>query len=108
MDAPPAVAKAIQADGRVVITAEARINPSPPGSWILAPPLSSLKSSYSSYSLYSLYSSPMPTPHTLIITGASRGIGAAIALKAGRSDYRVVVNYAKDRRAADQIVDQIR
>src|SRR5258708_27730617 len=50
----------------------------------------------------------MPTPHNLIITGARRGIGAAIALKAGRSDYRVVVNYAKDRRAADQIVDQIR
>jgi NAD(P)-dependent dehydrogenase (short-subunit alcohol dehydrogenase family) len=47
------------------------------------------------------------TPRTLIITGASRGIGAAIALKAGRSDYRVVVNYAKDRRAADQIVDRI-
>jgi NAD(P)-dependent dehydrogenase (short-subunit alcohol dehydrogenase family) len=55
-----------------------------------------------------LYSSHMPTPRTLIITGASRGIGAAIALKAGCSDYRVVVNYAKDRRAADQIVDQIR
>jgi NAD(P)-dependent dehydrogenase (short-subunit alcohol dehydrogenase family) len=47
------------------------------------------------------------TPRTLIVTGASRGIGAAIALKAGRSDYRVVVNYAKDRRAADQIVDRI-
>src|SRR5258708_11979920 len=56
----------------------------------------------------SLYSSLMPTPHNLIITGASRGIGAAIALKAGRSDYRGVVNYAKDRQAPDQIVDQIR
>jgi NAD(P)-dependent dehydrogenase (short-subunit alcohol dehydrogenase family) len=49
-----------------------------------------------------------PMPRTLIITGASRGIGAAIALKAGRSDYRVVVNYAKDQRAAEQIADQIR
>jgi hypothetical protein len=38
MDAPPAVAKAIQADGRVVITAEARTTPNPPASWILAPP----------------------------------------------------------------------
>ena len=47
-------------------------------------------------------------PRTLIITGASRGIGAAIALKAGRLSYRVVVNYSKDQRAADQIVDQIR
>src|SRR5258708_33909509 len=56
----------------------------------------------------SLYSSLMPTPHNLIITGASRGIGAAIALNARRSDYREGVNYAKDRRAADQIVEQIR
>lgn len=46
------------------------------------------------------------TPPTLIVTGGSRGIGAAIALKAGRLDYQVVVNHAKDRRAAD--VDQIR
>ena len=46
-------------------------------------------------------------PRTLIITGAGRGIGAAIALKAGHSEYRVVVNYAKDQQAADRVVDQI-
>jgi NAD(P)-dependent dehydrogenase (short-subunit alcohol dehydrogenase family) len=50
----------------------------------------------------------MPTPPTLIITGASRGIGAAIALKAAQSEYQVVVNYAKDQAAADQVVEQIR
>ena len=50
----------------------------------------------------------MPTPRTLIITGASRGIGAAIALKAARSEYRVVINYAKDQEAADRTVEQIR
>jgi NAD(P)-dependent dehydrogenase (short-subunit alcohol dehydrogenase family) len=53
-----------------------------------------------------LYS--LNTPRTLIITGAGRGIGAAIALKAGLSGYRVAINYAKDQRAADQVVDQIR
>jgi NAD(P)-dependent dehydrogenase (short-subunit alcohol dehydrogenase family) len=47
-------------------------------------------------------------PPTLIITGASRGIGAAIALKAAQSEYQIVVNYAKDHKAAGQVVDQIR
>jgi NAD(P)-dependent dehydrogenase (short-subunit alcohol dehydrogenase family) len=47
-------------------------------------------------------------PATLIITGASRGIGAAIALKAAQSEYQIVVNYAKDQEAADQVVAQIR
>jgi NAD(P)-dependent dehydrogenase (short-subunit alcohol dehydrogenase family) len=47
-------------------------------------------------------------PPTLIVTGASRGIGAAIALKAAQSEYQIVVNYAKDQEAADQVVEQIR
>ncbi|MBV8273808.1 MAG: SDR family oxidoreductase [Verrucomicrobia bacterium] len=50
----------------------------------------------------------MPSPRTLIITGASRGIGAAIALKAAHSGYQIVVNYANDQKAADQVVEQIR
>ena len=43
----------------------------------------------------------------LIITGASRGIGAATALIAGRSGYVVCVNYLKNKAAAKQIVDEI-
>jgi NAD(P)-dependent dehydrogenase (short-subunit alcohol dehydrogenase family) len=50
----------------------------------------------------------MPPPRTLIITGASRGIGAAIALKAARSEYQIVVNYTKDQEAADRVVEQVR
>jgi NAD(P)-dependent dehydrogenase (short-subunit alcohol dehydrogenase family) len=50
----------------------------------------------------------MPPPPTLIITGASRGIGAAIALKAAQSEYQIVVSYTKDQEAAGQIVEQIR
>jgi NAD(P)-dependent dehydrogenase (short-subunit alcohol dehydrogenase family) len=50
---------------------------------------------------------PMPPPRALIITGASRGIGAAIAFQAARAEYQVVVNYANDRKAADQVVAQI-
>jgi NAD(P)-dependent dehydrogenase (short-subunit alcohol dehydrogenase family) len=50
----------------------------------------------------------MPPPRSLIITGASRGIGAAIALMAARSEYQIVVNYANDQKAADRVVGQIR
>jgi NAD(P)-dependent dehydrogenase (short-subunit alcohol dehydrogenase family) len=50
----------------------------------------------------------MLPPPTVIITGASRGIGAAIALKAAQSEYQIVINYAKDQEAADQVVEQIR
>ena len=43
----------------------------------------------------------------LIITGASRGIGAATAWIAGRSGYVVCVNYLKNKAAAKQIVEEI-
>jgi len=50
----------------------------------------------------------MAGPRTLIVTGASRGIGAAISLRAARSDYQIAVNYTQDERAAAQVVGQIR
>lgn len=42
-----------------------------------------------------------------LITGASRGIGAAIARLAGASGYAVAVNYAKDRMGAEAVVAEI-
>jgi NAD(P)-dependent dehydrogenase (short-subunit alcohol dehydrogenase family) len=45
---------------------------------------------------------------TLIVTGASRGIGAAVALAAADAGYAVVVNYVRDEAAANRVVDQIR
>lgn len=42
-----------------------------------------------------------------IVTGASRGIGAAIALKAARSGYGVVVNYSADAEGAETVVKDI-
>lgn len=45
---------------------------------------------------------------TLLITGASRGIGAATALLAARGGYAVAVNYASNSLAADEVVRQIR
>ena len=43
----------------------------------------------------------------LLVTGASRGIGAATALRAARSGYAVAVNYRNDEPAADALVRQI-
>jgi len=47
-------------------------------------------------------------PGTLIVTGASRGIGAAVAVLAARQGWRVAVNYAHDLAAALGIVETIR
>jgi NAD(P)-dependent dehydrogenase (short-subunit alcohol dehydrogenase family) len=44
---------------------------------------------------------------TLIVTGASRGIGAATARLAAKAGYRVVVNYAKSREAAEAVAAEI-
>jgi len=44
---------------------------------------------------------------TLIVTGASRGIGAAIALRAARSGWFVAVNYATGEAEAKGVVGEI-
>src|SRR5690606_40109952 len=43
----------------------------------------------------------------MIVTGASRGIGAAVALLAARRGYAVCVNYRQRRDAADAVVAAI-
>jgi len=42
-----------------------------------------------------------------IVTGASRGIGRAVALGLGAAGAKVVVNYARSSTAADEVVAQI-
>lgn len=44
----------------------------------------------------------------ILITGASRGIGAAVALKLAKAQAKVIVNYANDRASAETLVLQIR
>jgi len=44
----------------------------------------------------------------LLVTGASRGIGAAIARLAGDRHYDVAVNYLRDEKAADAVVQAVR
>jgi NAD(P)-dependent dehydrogenase (short-subunit alcohol dehydrogenase family) len=43
----------------------------------------------------------------MLVTGASRGIGAAIALAAARARYRVCVNYLRNADAAQAVVAEI-
>jgi NAD(P)-dependent dehydrogenase (short-subunit alcohol dehydrogenase family) len=43
----------------------------------------------------------------MLITGASRGIGAATAILASSAGYSVVVNYHKNKAAADNVVSAI-
>ena len=47
------------------------------------------------------------TPKVVLITGASRGIGAATAHLASRRGYAVCVNYRSDQAAADRVVTDI-
>jgi NAD(P)-dependent dehydrogenase (short-subunit alcohol dehydrogenase family) len=43
----------------------------------------------------------------LLVTGGSRGIGAAISLLAAHKGWRVAVNYASNKAAADAVVSKI-
>ncbi|MEY4884503.1 MAG: hypothetical protein RIS34_2357 [Pseudomonadota bacterium] len=45
---------------------------------------------------------------TVLVTGGSRGIGAATALLAAQKGYAVAVNYTANSLAADEVVRQIR
>jgi len=49
-----------------------------------------------------------PTSQVLIVTGASRGIGAATAQLAAARGFRVCVNYRRQQEAAEQVVSTIR
>lgn len=49
----------------------------------------------------------MTSGRTAIVTGGSRGIGAAISLQLARDGLAVIVNYVGNEEAADQVVDDI-
>lgn len=48
-----------------------------------------------------------PSGKTLLVTGGSRGIGAAVCRLAARAGYRVAVNYASNEAAAEAVVAEI-
>lgn len=49
----------------------------------------------------------MSVEKTIIITGGSRGIGAATAILAAQRGYAVAVNYRRDRSSANKVVESI-
>jgi 3-oxoacyl-[acyl-carrier protein] reductase len=46
--------------------------------------------------------------HTALITGASRGLGAAIAVELGATGANVAVNYFENKTAAERVCERIR
>jgi len=48
-----------------------------------------------------------PDIGVVVVTGASRGIGAEIARRAARSGYYVIANYANDEAGATAVVEAI-
>ena len=44
---------------------------------------------------------------TVIVTGASKGIGKAIAIAAAQDGYHVVVHYNKDRQGAEDTLAKV-
>lgn len=44
----------------------------------------------------------------LLVTGASRGIGAAVALQAARAGWNVAVNCRRERDAAERVAEKVR
>jgi NAD(P)-dependent dehydrogenase (short-subunit alcohol dehydrogenase family) len=52
-------------------------------------------------------SQPISQPKVLLVTGGSRGIGAATALLAAEQGWAVAVNYSAQSQAAQAVVDEI-
>ena len=54
-----------------------------------------------------LYLKEKEMSKVILVTGGSRGIGAAVCIRAAHAGYKVAINYRKDIDAADQLINQL-
>ena len=54
-----------------------------------------------------LYLEEKEMSKVILVTGGSRGIGAAVCVRAAHAGYKVAINYRKDIDAADQLINQL-
>jgi NAD(P)-dependent dehydrogenase (short-subunit alcohol dehydrogenase family) len=59
-------------------------------------------------SLSSSHAAPPTSSRILLVTGGSRGIGAATAVRAAQAGWDVAINYTRDQAAAESVARQVR
>ncbi|RYG64125.1 SDR family NAD(P)-dependent oxidoreductase, partial [archaeon] len=64
--------------------------------------------SYSLRAVLGRRSKEAPANPVAVVTGASRGIGKAVALALGAAGCKVVVNYASNEEAAQKVVEEVK